>query len=968
MTDQAATAPPVGGQLLIPGGVLERFDAIAAQHATKPALADSGGEWTYATVHAMHRQIAAATAARAGRQEVVAVLLGHEKRFPAALLGVFAAGCICLPLDPEHPAARNRRIATHAGVTLVITAGDWVATSAQLFPQAKVLDLDELVTSGEPPGDRRPQDTDGAYIIYTSGSTGTPKGVYWEHRSIDVDAAQNIRRMQIGAGDRVAMFYSPTVAAGMRTCLTTLLSGASGHVVPISAGAAAMARQIQAHRLTVLRSSPALFRHLVDALAPGERLPSVRLVLLGGDRVTWQDFDVFKRGCRADAAFGVHLGATECSVHTEWIVDEGLRRPGARLPVGWPLAERPIRLLDPEGAPVTDGDMGECVVASRFIARAYWNDPDRTAQAFGADPADAEVRTYRTGDLAIRRADGMLEYVGRNDEQIKIAGRRVEPGEIEAALRSCDGIRDGALVARRADDGSVQAIVAYVEREPAAKNLLSRHVKAMVRTRVPQHMVPTQVVFVDRLPRLPTLKIDRMALQESDRRDMASPRAASTDVVVRCVCEVIETTLGIEGVTIEDSLASVGGDSLHVVEVANKLERRLGIRLPLDELEAAQSVGDLAAHLSEMLRARGPRGPAVAAERTRARRDEVVRVQVARGREHVSWRAACEALLAAPPATLRPHAAVPDRGDLRHWLVTIDTMLQTGAIEPAREEVTELVRRHPHVKVAQTWQRILALLPPDDEANTFADDPDRDVQIRVRDGSDTLLVLFAGHALGFGVASPLLQRWLNRVPATIVYLRDRRRRHYLRGIPAFGDERRATISALAYIGTRIGATRVLCWGHSAGAAGAIQYGLELGSEAVVSVAGPINFSHDFNVYLRWAWLASRLRRVAAGAMVDLRAAMLRAGRVPRTLLVYGDDYWDDRIQAEYLRGVPGVTHVPIANCDNHHVIRELLRRGWYEPVMTWLMTGGESPLPAIIPDSAGALNASGNEPLPILSI
>jgi amino acid adenylation domain-containing protein len=935
------------------GSLVDRFDAVAAKLRSRPAISDAEGEWTYAELRHVQARIRSTLAVSVRPQEVVAVLLPHDKRFAAALLGVLAAGCVCVPLDAEHPVERNRRIAAVAGAVAVITVARLAASAAELFPKGRVLDFDELATRTASPPQGGPGPGDAAYVIYTSGSTGNPKGVYWDHRSMVYDVEQNVSAMGIGPGDRVAMFYSPSVFGGMRTCLTTLLSGASGHVLSIADGASSLAREIRVRQLTVLRSSPALLRHIVDALGPDEQLDSVRLALIGGDRITWNDFDVFRRACRADAAFGVHLGATECSIHTEWLVDERVRTAGSRLPVGRPLPERSVQLLGADNQPVPDGEIGECVVASRFIARGYWKDPQRTAQAFSVDSADGTIRVYRTGDLAVRRPDGLIEYIGRRDEQIRLAGRRVEPGEIEAALRSCDGVRDGAVVARLTSDGATRAIVAYVERLPGARGLLSRHVKAMLLARVPRHMVPAQVMFLERLPRLSTLKIDRVALARIDADVCASAVASADDPVVHEVIAVIEETLGVQGATGEDTLASLGGDSLQALTVLARLESRLGLRLPLDQLEAAPSIADLARSITALLARRREARAAAGTVRPQRRRAEALprlhRASVD------SWRDAAEQVLQAarePRGPGDPNVLSIDRNSVGTWLSGVEAMLQAGAIEAARSELAAFGGVHPDFEFAQTLRRILSNLPAEDARTAAFADDGSDVQLVVHHPrADTLCLVFAGHNHSFGLPTPILHRWLGRLPAHIVYLRDFRRCHYLQGLQAFGEGRAATLAALDHIRRELRVTRLVCWGHSSGAIAALQYGLELSAEAVVSVSGPINFTRDFNVYLRWSWLASRLRRIAAQSLTDIRQAWLERQRVPRTLLVYGDNYWDDRLQADYLRGIPSITHLPIENHADHHAVREIVRRGWYPKLLEWLVVG-ECPLPALIADDA----------------
>ena len=241
--------------------------------------------------------------------------------------------------------------------------------------------------------------------------------------------------------DRIALFYPPSVIAGLRTLLSGLMSGAALEVLPPRIfGRTALAGQIQARAITVLRLSPTLFRHLADALPTGACFDEVRLVLLGGERVDWSDFDLFRRACLPHAELGVHLGATECwTVHTEWKVDPSVRADCPRLPVGRAIAGRRVDIVGEDGATLPEGEVGEAVVTSRYIALGYWREPELTAQSFTVNPADPLQRSYRTGDLVRRRPDGLVEFVGRKDSQIKLHGYRIEPNEVESALKACTG-------------------------------------------------------------------------------------------------------------------------------------------------------------------------------------------------------------------------------------------------------------------------------------------------------------------------------------------------------------------------------------------------------------------------------------------------------------------------------------------------------------------------------------------------
>jgi acyl carrier protein len=577
--------------------VIDRFAAAVARYPDHLAVSDRAGTCTYAELASLVSRSAVATAAAVeGRPGPVAIVLRHELRFPAALLGVLAAGRGYLALDADHPADRNSRIAMHAGVAAVVTAGRGGAEAVRLFQDdVPVVDLNDLAKAPGPPPQGRPHPEDLAWITYTSGSTGVPKGVYQDHRGLLHDLDESIETTGTGPQDRVAMFASPSLLNGTRISLGSLICGASVHVLdPRELGPAGVLREVRARGITVFRSVPALFARVAESLGDGEKLESLRLVYLGGDRVGWNDYDLFRRISSAGARFGTHLGATECStIYLHWLVSEDLRVPGGQLPVGRPLPGRQVRLLDGERE-VAVGEVGEFVVAGRFLARGYWNDPDLTARAFGVDPADPAMRTFRTGDLGRLRPDGLFEFVGRKDVQIKLRGFRIEPSEIEGALRNCVGVRDAAIVVRRNAAGVPRAAIGYVELSKGVRGMQPRHLLAMVSQVLPRHMVPASIFIEPDLPRLVNMKLDRQRLVELDRTRLEAEAKRSTNPLIATIIEIFEQALEVSGATAADNFFSLGGDSLQAVEVIAALEQRLGMEIPDDVFDTALSIDELA--------------------------------------------------------------------------------------------------------------------------------------------------------------------------------------------------------------------------------------------------------------------------------------------------------------------------------------------------------------------------------------
>lgn len=577
--------------------LLSRFDAAVRHFPTSLAVTDGNRSFSYAELAALTNTIAGNVFAAVGEGErPVAILLPSEARYLAAMLGTLAAGRGFLLLDADHPEDRNRAIAANAGAAAVVSAGDLVGPASTLFPDAAVVDLDGLDSRyASRPALSSPGDL--ACIVYTSGSTGRPKGVAWNRRDLHAALQAVIEQIGLDHTDRMSMVYSPAAVTSVADGLRPALTGASLHVLPPrELGAVGIVRAIGEHGITMFAAVPTLFRHVAESAdEQAEELRSVRLVMLAGEPCFWTDFDLFRRAFPPTASLLIRMGSTECLSYSLWFADSAARTGGERLPIGVPPPSLEARLVDEAGQAVPDGDAGELLVTGTQLSQCYWNDPEATARFYRTDPADPAVRTFRTGDLVRRRPDGLYEFLGRKDHQIKLHGHRIEPAEIESALRSCDGVRDGAVVPRRGEDGKVRALIAYVELAADARGLVPRHIQAMLSRTLPAHMVPASVVILPQLPRLPSFKVDRRELEglaaaRAEEAETSQPHDPLIDEIAR----VFEAAIGIIAASGDDNVASLGGDSLQALEIVAALEERFQVSLPVEMFTATESIRDLA--------------------------------------------------------------------------------------------------------------------------------------------------------------------------------------------------------------------------------------------------------------------------------------------------------------------------------------------------------------------------------------
>jgi amino acid adenylation domain-containing protein len=468
---------------------------------------------------------------------------------------------------------------------------------------ARLLCLDDGEDPGDgagwpetgPAGAARPDSL--AYVIYTSGSTGTPKGVMVTHRAV----ANHLMWMQaafpLTESDRVVLKYSVSFDTSVLETFGTLLAG--GRLVVARPGghldASYLAGLIAEHRVTILDVVPGLLQALLEQPAL-QRVGSLRRVACGGEALP---------AALADRAFAVlgdvervnFYGPTEATISsTYWVCQD--REAGGTVPIGRPTGGARVYVLDDRLGPVPPGVAGELYLGGIGLARGYLGRPGLTAARFVPDPfaTGAGGRLYRTGDRVRWRNDGVLEFLGRLDQQVKVRGHRIEPGEVEGTLNGHPAVAAAVVVAREDRPGD-RRLVAYVVSRPG-QTADPAGLRGWLRERLPDYLVPATVVALDRLPLTATGKLDRRALPAPDyaagRRAYVPPRTA----LERQVAAVWAQVLGVERVGLEDHFFDLGGHSLLLVEVQGRLRAAGHADLPLLALFQHPTVAAQARHLS----------------------------------------------------------------------------------------------------------------------------------------------------------------------------------------------------------------------------------------------------------------------------------------------------------------------------------------------------------------------------------
>ncbi|WP_410573852.1 non-ribosomal peptide synthase/polyketide synthase [Amycolatopsis sp. cmx-4-61] len=566
--DTAHEVPPVT--------LTELIEAQAARTPDAVAVVSREERLTFAELDARADRLARLLAARgAGPERIVALALPRSVEIVVAQLAVLKTGAAYLPVDPDYPPERIAFMLADAKPVVV------VARPGTPLPVDDVLVLDGPKVDGpevdgpevDGPGAQGPAAPLGrsvplsapAYVIYTSGSTGTPKGVVVTHAGLASFSSAEIAHFDVRPGDRVLQFSSPSFDASVLELCMALPAGAALVVPPPGP-------LLGDHLAAVLRDegvTHALVPPVAMASVPDVELPAFRTLVVGGEACPADLVARWAPGRRMINAYG----PTETTVVATW--SEPLE-PGATPPIGRPIRNTRVRVLDAALRPVPIGVAGELYVSGAGLARGYLDRPGLTASRFLADPFGAPgTRMYRTGDLVRWRADGTLEFLGRADDQVKIRGFRIEPGEIVAVLRKHEGVRDAAVVA----DG--QRLIAYVVGEAGPG--LREHVAATL----PAHYVPAAFVPLDALPLTANGKLDRRALPAPevpvDSAEYAAPETETEEVLAAIWAEALD----LDRVGVLDNFFALGGDSLRSLRITSMTKSAFDVELtPKDVLTA----------------------------------------------------------------------------------------------------------------------------------------------------------------------------------------------------------------------------------------------------------------------------------------------------------------------------------------------------------------------------------------------
>jgi len=626
--------------------IFHRFQQQVALFPGKIAIKTESGSITYSELDNLSTRIAVELTGESSYFPRGAALLFEQGAdMVASMLGALKGGHFYIPLDPSYPIKRLAYMIMDSNAAFLLTNDSNLALARELvanvpFP-VQIIDISRLEGRGESSSEiKMPavsiDPMQPAYVLYTSGSTGVPKGVVQCHRNVLHFIRVYTNNLHINPQDRLIMVCSYCFDAAVMDIYGALLNGATLYPFYLKEEGSLnrLARWFGDEKITIYHSTPTVFRYFTETLAEHDVLSPVRLVVMGGEAVFKEDVEKYKKHFPDDCIFINGLGPTESTVTLQYFIDKTVEFPGNSVPVGYPVEDTDILLMNENNEEVYVYNTGELYFKSDYLALGYLNNPVLTYERFIAhgsrveflsvkvksvNPLDKHIspaffnkRTvegswslslntdilYKTGDLARRLPDGNIEYIGRVDSQVKIRGFRVEIGEIEALLSGYAGVKQAVVLAR--EDRSLQKyLCAYVVGDAEADELnLKKYLQAIL----PDYMIPSCFLFLEEMPVTPNGKINKTALPcpqwDSAGKCFQGPR----DTVEESLTEIWSKVLAVEKnrLGIDDDFYHLGGHSLKAAVIASEIAKVFDVKIPLGELLRVLTIREVSLFIKKL--------------------------------------------------------------------------------------------------------------------------------------------------------------------------------------------------------------------------------------------------------------------------------------------------------------------------------------------------------------------------------
>jgi amino acid adenylation domain-containing protein len=616
--------------------VHELFERQAAKTPDAAAVVFRGQRLSYRDLNGRANQLGHYLRKHGiGPERLVGVSMDRSPEMLVGLLGIWKAGGAYVPMDPTYPKERLSFMLWDSAAQLLLTTSSHQHLFASAADRTILLDSDWPVIAEEstanPHSGARASNL--AYVMYTSGSTGEPKGAMILHSGLVNYLCWAIRTYVVEEGRSVPVHSSISFDLTVTSLYTPLLAGGQVELLPEDLGAQNLLAALrQGKNCSLVKITPAHLELLSRQIKPDEAAGMTRVFVIGGENLLAESLHLWRDSAphtRLINEYGPTETVVGCCVYE---VKEGDPRRGS-VPIGRPIANTQLYVLDPDMNPVSPGVMGELYIGGAGVGRGYLNRPELTQQKFLPDPFSGRsgARLYRTGDLARYRQDGTLEFLGRIDDQVKIRGYRVELGEIEVALAGHSGVESCVVLAREDEPGNKQLVGYVVPRENESPTI--EELRQFLRLSLPDYMVPAQFVFLESFSLTPNGKVDRKALpapgkrlrepigsdaprdlyeqvfaslsgDSTDREALSTPGHEIRQPVRDFVGPRTETEMSlaaiwsdllkVQNVGINDDFFALGGHSLLAIRLVSRVRHVFGVELPLATLFQAPTIADLA--------------------------------------------------------------------------------------------------------------------------------------------------------------------------------------------------------------------------------------------------------------------------------------------------------------------------------------------------------------------------------------
>lgn len=576
--------------------VVKEVSSIAAERRTQAAICHGDAVITYRELEVKAASLSyALRAAGVVRSSVVGLCVEQSIDFVTGALGIIKCGAAYVPLDPASPSARLDFMIQDAGISRVVTTSQ---QQSRMRLETQVLLLDSLASSAldQVVEDLNPEEL--AYVMYTSGTTGKPKGVEITHGSLANLVRWCRRAFQVVPGDRTTLFAPVGFDAAVRELWPHLTSGCTLVIPP--EGLLRNPEQLQewliSNEITISYLPTLLASRLVRMSWPSHT--KLRYVYTGGDAL--RDYPVQGLPFR----FVNEYGPAECTVFASSAIVPSLSNPTRPPTIGRPIDGVKIYLLDDHLAEVPAGEAGEIYIGGEALARGYRNNPELTSRSFiqGIHGESRGRRIYKTGDLGRYTDDGELCFVGRNDDQVKIRGYRIECGEVETSINQVEGVRESAVVKRKCG-ASDYRLVAYVVVD-ADRKLTREQLRAFLRTRLPEYMIPDEFVQLSELPVTSNGKIDKTRLPDPHDGITIRNTEVSESAVERQLIPILQNLLDVSQVGRQDNIFYLGGNSFIAMQLIAQVKRVFKVTLTPRDIFTKPTSAELALEIEQVIMTR----------------------------------------------------------------------------------------------------------------------------------------------------------------------------------------------------------------------------------------------------------------------------------------------------------------------------------------------------------------------------